>query len=42
MKSKYKLTVEEGYYESDNLVMLFYEIMKHRLYHLFNNKKWTD
>ena len=40
MKSKYKLVVKEGYYESDHLTTLFYEILKHRLYHLFNHKKW--
>ena len=40
--SRYKLTVKAGFYEADNLVILLYEIFKHRLFHLVKDRKWTD
>ena len=33
-KPKYKLEVEEGSYESDNLFFLFCQIILHRFWHL--------
>ena len=41
-KPKYKLEVEEGSYESDNLFFLFCQIILHRFWHLINHGKWTD
>jgi len=40
--SKYKLTVKEGVYYSDNLFFLIIEILKHRFSHLIKDGKWMD
>ena len=44
MKSlfKYKLLVEEGYYEANTIPYLIYEMFKHRLHHLIHHRKWMD
>jgi hypothetical protein len=39
---KYKLIVREGYYKSNSLMLLIYELIKHRLWHLFNGHGWRD
>lgn len=40
---KYKLVVSNiGYYESDTLIGLVWEILKHRFSHLFNGEGWVD
>ena len=41
-ESKYKLEVEEGYYENDNLLLLFAQVILHRFWHLIKHGKWTD
>ena len=41
-KSKYKLVTEYGHYESDNLFLLFVEILSHRIYHLLKDGEWRD
>jgi hypothetical protein len=41
-KPKYKLEVEEGYYENDNLLLLFAQVILHRFWHLIKRGKWTD
>ena len=41
-KPKYKLEVEEGYYENDNLLLLFAQVILHRFWHLIKHGKWTD
>jgi hypothetical protein len=40
--SKYRLEVEEGYYENDNLLLLFAQVILHRFWHLIKHGKWTD
>lgn len=42
MKYKYTLQVAAGEYKSNNLFLLFCEVLIHRLYHLFHDKKWID
>ena len=39
---KYKLLVDNGFYESENFISLLYEMFKHRMYHLIHHKKWID
>ena len=41
-KSKYKLEVEGGYYENDNLFFLVCHVVLHRFWHLVNYGKWAD
>ena len=41
-KPKYKLEVDEGYYENDNLLLLFAQVILHRFWHLIKHRKWTD
>ena len=41
-KPKYKLEVEEGYYENDNLLLLFAQVIIHRFWHLIKHGKWVD
>jgi hypothetical protein len=40
--AKFKLIVEEGFYESDSLTSLIFEVLKHRFWHLRNHGKWMD
>ena len=37
-----KLIVRSGYYESDTLVGLLVEVLKHRFHHLIRDGKWMD
>ena len=41
---QYKATyiVSTGKYESDSLIGLIAEVLKHRFFHLFNHRKWMD
>ena len=41
---KYKAIyiVPTGKYESDSLIGLIAEVLKHRFFHLFNHGKWMD
>ena len=41
-KYKYKLEVEEGFYEGDNLFFLICKVVLHRFWHLVNHGEWTD
>ena len=41
-KSKYKLVVEGGYYENDNLYFLVCQVVLHRFCHLVKHGKWAD
>ena len=38
-KYYYKLQVPSGYYESNSLIGLFLQILKHRSFHLFKHQK---
>jgi len=38
----YTLKVPNGTYKSDNLFVLFYIVLKHRLYHLAKDGKFQD
>jgi hypothetical protein len=40
--AKFKLIVEAGVYESDSLLSLILEVLKHRFWHLINHGKWMD
>ena len=42
MKSKYKLEVEEGYYENDSLILLVIQVFLHRLWHFFKHGEFKD
>jgi hypothetical protein len=42
MKSKYRMDCKEGYYESNSWLGLGYEILTHRLWHLYKHKKFMD
>lgn len=42
MKYKYKLIVNEGNYTSNSIILLLWEIFKHRCYHLYKHGKWVD
>ena len=37
-----KLIVNAGYYEANSLVMLLWEVLKHRCWHLINHRRWID
>ena len=39
---KYKLIVKTGSYKSNSLIGLFFEMTRHRLWHLFNGDGWVD
>jgi len=41
---KYKAiyTVPTGKYESDSLIGLIAEVLRHRFFHLFNHGRWMD
>ena len=36
------LFVKEGYYKSDSLFVLVFEVIKHRTWHLITEGKWKD
>ena len=38
----YKLEVPSGYYESNSLVGLLWEMFKHRCFHLVKHQRWVD
>jgi hypothetical protein len=42
MRLKYRMDCEAGYYESDSWIGLGYEIITHRLWHLYKHKKFMD
>jgi hypothetical protein len=44
MKQEYKAIykVPIGQYESDSLVGLIVEVLKHRFFHLWYHKRWMD
>ena len=37
---KYKLVVKEGEYYGDSLLTLYWQVIKHRLWHLRKHGKW--
>ena len=41
---QYKATyiVPTGKYESDSLIGLIAEVLKHRFFHLLNHRRWMD
>jgi hypothetical protein len=43
-KRKYKIRYEvpEGVYESGSMFGLWWEVMKHRTWHLFKHGRWVD
>ena len=41
-KCYYQLIVPTGTYSADNIFGLMWEILKHRLYHLFKHGRWID
>jgi len=42
LKTKYKLEVEDGHYENDNLILLVFQVFLHRLWHLWKHGEYTD
>ncbi len=38
----YELKVPNGKYTANNLFVLFFTVIKHRLYHLIKDKKFMD
>lgn len=43
MNTYYKLeTGKAGYYESNNLINLFLQVIRHRFWHLFKGDGWVD
>ncbi len=42
MEPKYKLEVEEGYYENDSLILLVIQVFLHRLGHLVKHGEFKD
>ena len=40
--TRYVLLVENGAYESDSLIMLVWEVFKHRCWHLYKHGVWID
>ena len=44
MKKTYKIkyTVPDGVYESNSMFGLWWEVMKHRTWHLFKHGRWMD
>ena len=41
-KSYYELNVPAGTYSSDNIFRLFFEVIKHRTWHLLKHGRWVD
>ncbi len=42
-KPRFCLTVRgSGAYDADRLTSLFWEVFKHRLHHLWTDRKWVD
>jgi len=41
-KPKYVLLVDHGTYAEDNLLKLFYVVIKHRFEHLLAGEGWSD
>lgn len=41
-KPKYRLEVEDGFYENDNLLLLIVQIVLHRTWHLIQHGRWID
>ena len=41
-KPKYKLEVEEGFYENDSLVLLVLQVFFHRLWHFIKHGEFKD
>ena len=42
MRYKYKLIVSAGSYQANTIIGLTYELIKHRLWHLFKGHGWID
>ena len=42
LKTKYRLEVEDGFYENDNLILLVCQVFLHRLWHLWKHGEFTD
>lgn len=40
--SKFTLMTPHGHYEAEGLLRLLWEVLSHRLSHLFNGDGWTD
>jgi len=40
--SKYNLVVNEGYYDLDGFLHLFWLVLPHRIWHLFIHRQWSD
>ena len=38
----YELKVPNGKYTANNLFVLFFSVVKHRLYHLIKDRKFMD
>jgi hypothetical protein len=41
-KYKATYTVPTGKYESDSLIGLIVEVLRHRFFHLFSHRRWMD
>ena len=41
-KCYYQLIVPTGTYSSDNFFSLMWQVLKHRLQHLFKHGRWVD
>lgn len=39
---KYKLIVQNGYYESNSMFLLLKEVLSHRLHHMFSGQGFQD
>lgn len=37
-----KYTVPEGVYKANSILGLAWEVFKHRIWHLFRDRKWSD
>ena len=42
MNNKYVMTCKAGKYEARSMCGLAWEILKHRIYHLFRHGRWID
>ena len=42
MENNYELKVRAGSYYANSLTVLLWEVLKHRLWHLFKHGKWID
>ena len=42
MTSRYKLITPGGTYYADSLLVLFFEVIKHRFWHLVRHGRWMD